>query len=64
MTEIRPKQNKVCFQKKFDRKLILPQNVSDGDIVGYGNCGGDGGRVVVLVLVVMVVVFVMMVMWW
>ena len=43
MTEIWPKKNKVCFQKKFEIVIIWPQNVSNGNIVGCSKGGGDGG---------------------
>ena len=57
-------KTKVCFQKKFESVIILPQNVRDGDIGGCGNGGGDGdgagggtsgtsGGAVVMVLVVL-----------
>ena len=42
MTEIWPKKNKICFQKKFEIVIIWPQNVSNGNIVGCSKGGGDG----------------------
>ena len=41
MFEIWPKQNKICFQKKFESVIILPLNISSGGIGGCGNWGGD-----------------------
>ena len=44
MTEILPKQNKACFQKKFEIVIIWLQNVSNGSIGVCGNGGsGHGG---------------------
>ena len=43
LTEIWQKQNKVCFHKKFEIVIILPQNISNSSAVGCGNGGGDGG---------------------
>ena len=43
LTEIWPKQNEICFQKKCEIVIILPQNVSNSSAVGCGNGGGDGG---------------------
>ena len=42
-TEIWPKPNKVCFQKKFEILIILVQNIRNSGVGGRANVGGDGG---------------------